>query len=215
MISLPVQHLGLAIAAIYAGVALVVMLFRVSAIGRKPMQAKAAGSESAGIKYAFTQGMLPSAKESVRKHMPTFVGGMIYHTGVFVATANLLFVVFRTPLPAAAVLGLRLLMLAGLVSGIALLVKRLALPKMRIISTPDDIIANLIVDLFLAMSIAATMSAELESWLIAAVIILLVYIPMGKIRHCVFFFYTRVVFGRLFGRRGVLPHPPLESERGV
>jgi len=214
MNSIPALHLGLAIAAIYAAIALVFMLFRTSAIGRKPIYSKAAGSESEGIKYAFTQGMMPSAKESVRKHVPTFVGGILYHAGIFVATLNLLLVITHMTVFPAVVLGLRSLILAGLVSGIALLAKRLALPKMRIISTPDDIIANVIVDLFLAISIASTMSAKLEAWLLGIAILLLLYIPMGKIRHCVFFFYTRIIFGRLFGRRGVFPHSTQESRAG-
>jgi hypothetical protein len=34
---------------------------------------------------------------------------------------------------------------------------------------------------------------------------LFLYLPFGKIRHCVFFFSTRYHFGAFFGRRGVLP----------
>jgi len=147
--------------------------------------------------------------------MPTFVGGILYHAGIFAAALNLLLVVTHVTVPPAVVLALRSLMLAGLVSGVALLVKRLALPKMRIISTPDDIIANVMVDLFLVLSIATTMMVTLEPWLLGSTILLLLYIPIGKIRHCVFFFYTRIVFGMLFGRRGVNPHPAQESQRAA
>jgi hypothetical protein len=34
-----------------------------------------------------------------------------------------------------------------------------------------------------------------------------VYVPLGKIRHCLYFFFSRIFFGKFFGRRGVLPHP--------
>jgi Na+/glutamate symporter len=214
MNSIPALHLGLAIAAVYAVIALAFMVFRISAFGRKPIYSKANGSELDGIKYAFTSGMMPSAKESVRMHLPTFIGGIVNHAGVFVAALHLILAITRVSLPPAMVLGLRLLMLAGLVSGVALLVKRLTLPKMRIISTPDDVIANVLVDLFLAISIATTMSAKLEPWLLGVTIVLLVYIPLGKIRHCAFFFVTRMNFGRLFGRRGVLPHRPQQRQVG-
>lgn len=215
MISSSTLHLGLLIAAIYAAVALAVMLITTASIKRKPLYAKADGSEWDGVKYAFTAGMLPSAKESVRMHMPTFVGGMLYHGGIFAAVIQLLIVVFGLRLPPPIVLAMRILILAGLAAGLALLIKRITLVRMRIISSPDDFIANSLVDIFLALSIAATMTTGVEPWLVLCAIILLLYIPVGKIRHCVFFFYTRLNFGRLFGRRGVLPHKITEPQAGA
>lgn len=35
---------------------------------------------------------------------------------------------------------------------------------------------------------------------------MLVYAPFGKIRHCIYFAYSRLFFGRFTGRRAVLPH---------
>lgn len=214
MISPATLHLGLLIATIYAAVALAIMLITTASIKRKPLFAKANGSEWDGIKYAFTAGMLPSAKESVRMHMPTFVFGILYHAGIFVAALHLVAVAIRFQLPPAVVLAMRIVMLAGLVTGAALLVKRATLAKMRIISSSDDFIANLLADLFLALSIATTMTATIEPWLTECAIVLLLYIPIGKIRHCVFFFYTRLNFGRLFGRRGVLSHRVAKVKAG-
>jgi hypothetical protein len=34
-----------------------------------------------------------------------------------------------------------------------------------------------------------------------------VYVPLGKIRHCLYFFFSRIFFGKFFGRRAVFPHP--------
>jgi hypothetical protein len=198
------------IAVIYAVVALAFLLWRTASLGRKPTYSKPAGLESRGITYAFFRGMMPSEKESVQKHLPTFVGGIFYHAGIFASAAFVVSVVTNYHISPVLVLCLRMLMLAGLVSGVALLVKRLALPKMRIISTPDDVIANVIVDFFLAASIATTISADFTPELLGIAIILLAYLPIGKIRHCVYFFYTRTIYGRLFGRRGVLPHPVQE-----
>jgi nitrate reductase gamma subunit len=214
MFSLSTLHLGLLIAAIYTVVVLAIMLITTASIKRKPLFAKANGSEWEGVKYAFTAGMLPSAKESVRMHLPTFVGGMLYHAGIFVAALHLVAAVIKFPLPPAVVLAVRIVMLSGLVAGAALLVKRAMLARMRIISSPDDYIANLLADMFLVLSIATTMTATVEPWLTVCAIVLLLYIPVGKIRHCVFFFYTRLNFGRLFGRRGVLPHQAVGVKAG-
>jgi hypothetical protein len=34
-----------------------------------------------------------------------------------------------------------------------------------------------------------------------------VYVLLGKIRHCLYFFFSRMFFGKFFGRRAVFPHP--------
>ena len=39
-------------------------------------------------------------------------------------------------------------------------------------------------------------------WLVSAV--LLVYMPLGKIRHCIYYAYSRLFFGKAIGSRGVL-----------
>ena len=44
-----------------------------------------------------------------------------------------------------------------------------------------------------------------EKAFVGVSIALAVYVPLGKIRHCLFFFPTRYFFGSYFGRRGVLP----------
>ena len=47
-------------------------------------------------------------------------------------------------------------------------------------------------------------SCALAMLLIAAMV-LLCYAPLGKIRHCLFFFLSRYHLGRHFGRRGTFP----------
>lgn len=203
-----------ALAGVCALVALAVIFTRTRSYGLKPVYAVSAGSERRGVIYAFFKGMLPSEKESVRKHIPTFVGGMFYHAGIFAALAYLALLFFQFDMGPAATQVIRIVVAVGLVSGVALLIKRLSLSKMRAISTPDDVIANALVDLFLAAALAVSFSLELLPFYLIAAILLFLYIPLGKIRHCVFFFCTRTIFGRLFGRRGVLPHPPRETMAG-
>lgn len=163
--------------------------------------------------YAFFKGMLPWEKESVAKHLPTFVAGLLYHAGIFSALLYLLFAVTRITPTASLIEILRIAIGIGLACGLGLLIKRFSLPKMRLISTVDDAVANLLVDFFLAAALAATLSLSYEPAFFVTAIVLLIYVPIGKIRHCVFFFFTRIVFGLYFGRRGVLP--PSYGERGV
>ena len=97
-------------------------------------------------------------------------------------------------------------------AGIVLLVKRRIKPNLRRLSNPDDFIANFFVDIFLALTILSSFNpAWKNSWMICS-ILLFIYIPAGKIRHCFFFFTTRIVFGKFFGRRGVYPGPVKEAK---
>jgi hypothetical protein len=88
---------------------------------------------------------------------------------------------------------------------VGLLLKRSVFGYMRHISGPDDFIANALVDLFLLSALLNSFLGGLQSFFWGAAIILFLYIPLGKIRHCFFFFYSRILFGVFFGRRGVYP----------
>jgi hypothetical protein len=201
----------------YAVVALLFMLLRTRAHGSKPKYAVPSGSERAGVMYAFFKGMLPSEKESVRKHLPTFFAGILYHFGILCAL-TLLALELAIPtvdLSGSPILTLRLGLVAGFVSGVALLVKRISFRKMRLISTADDFIANLLVDLFIGLALIHQFSMNTEIAYVVVANLLFLYIPLGKIRHCAYFFCTRTIFGKLLGRRGVLPHPAPEKVTGA
>lgn len=211
---MPVHDLlkiGVVIAALYALLSLAFMIWRTARLPRKPSYASPSGSESRGVKYVFTKGMMPGEKESVRDHLPTFIGGALYHLGILISAAFLVVVMIEIELPEGVLWPARVCVAAGLASGLGLVIKRIALGKMRIISVPDDYIANALVDLYLLSALLASFSTHWVALFTAVATVLLVYLPLGKIRHCVFYFYTRVQFGRLFGRRGVLPHPAREE----
>jgi hypothetical protein len=101
----------------------------------------------------------------------------------------------------------RIILVIGGLSGVALLIKRMLKPHMRSLSGGDDYLANILIDFFLFLALATTFAETILVPFAVTAIIIFIYIPFGKIRHCVFFFYSRVLFGTYFGRRGVLPHP--------
>jgi len=155
--------------------------------------------------YAFGRGMLPWEKESAARHLPTYVAGLVYHAGIFAAIALALAQAAGIHLPNAAVSVIRISMAAGLCVGAGLLLKRLTKSQLRHISCPDDYAANILVDGFiLAGLLSSWLPAALPVFHVAAIVTFL-YMPLGKIRHCFFFFYSRFLFGSYFGRRGVLP----------
>lgn len=180
------------------------MLVKARSYGRKTAHAQPAGNAWTGIVYAFSRGMAPWEKESAKKHLPTYFAGMIYHAGIFTAFLVLFFHMFSIRIPMADVL--RGFMVAGLAAGSGLLIKRVSKSYMRILSSADDYTANILVDLFVLFSLVSTWFPLILPGLYVSAIILLIYIPLGKIRHCLFFFYSRIIFGTFFGRRGVYPH---------
>ncbi len=195
------RALTLAAAAASLG-ALVLMVFRTYSFGRREYLSAPRGYGGKGLIYAFGRGMLD--KESVSRHRPTMAGGALYHMAIFAGLAYVLW----TALPlriSPPLWAFRPLLLVGAVVGLSLFVKRTAKPHLRRLSCPDDFFANLFVDAFLLLALLHTFFPALEPVLLGFSVLLFIYIPLGKIRHCFFFFYTRIVFGLHFGRRGALP----------
>jgi len=181
---------------------------RTFGFGRRRYLSEARGRVRGGVVYAFGRGMIE--KESVALHRPTFFGGVVYHGAVFAGLAYLAWVVFRIPAAPPPWL-FRPILLLGVLIGLALLAKRIISPHLRKLSCPDDFFANALVDGFLAVSLLHTFFPALEPWLLSLSVFLFLYIPLGKIRHCFFFFYTRLIFAVHFGRRGSLPGSSSES----
>jgi hypothetical protein len=193
------------LAAAWAVLALTVTYRRAKAFGRRKSFSKPAGDPAAGVRYAFFQGMAPGAKESVMLNLPSYAAGMAFHAGLLAAFALLAVTVAGGALPGPARIPAGALALAGAAGGLALLVKRAARPHLRGISCPDDFLSNLLATLFVLLACGQLLAPALaRPWLLESALLLL-YVPLGKIRHCLFFFPTRTHFGAFFGRRGTLP----------
>ncbi len=194
-------------AALLALVALATIVARTLALGRKPYLAQERGNAAHGILYAFGPGMLPWAKASAAEHVPTYLAGVLYHVGILAALAVFVLRVLggdMSPLvraPAAALLA------AGLAAGIVLLARRAGVKNLRAISVPDDFAGNMLTDLFVAAALVATIAPAATPFFLLVAVAFFLYLPLGKVRHCVFFFVSRIFFGAHFGRRGVFPPP--------
>ncbi len=165
------------------------------------------GNPSHGITYAFTAGMMPWAKESTRIHMIAYLRGIGFHIGIFAALGALIISPFWGFLPAWMMNLLGLVLALGALLGAAGGIMRLVEYNLRGLSLPDDHFAVWFVTIFMAAGALAIWNASflVPFYIISAVT--LVYIPLGKIRHCLYFFFSRIFFGKFFGRRAVFPHP--------
>ena len=186
-------------------VSLFILVLRTFSSGKKPLYAEPKGDVKKGIIYAFGKGMMPWEKESAAKHLPSYIGGILYHLGVFGGFFYLLVVLVPLDLPALGLVFIRIVLAMGVISGAGLLLKRLFSPQMRVLSCPDDFAANVIVDIFVSAALLHTVYPVLTPFFFLAAVVMFLYMPLGKIRHCFFFFYTRILFGMFYGRRGIFP----------
>jgi hypothetical protein len=198
-------HLGVLLASAWTILALTFLHLQAKAYGRRRMYSKPAGDPAQGAVYAFTKGMAPWAKESVMMNLPSYGAGMVFHAGVFTAFGLLLMALLGLRLPSGLLAAARLLTLAGGFGGFALLLKRCLNLQLRGLSCPDDFVANVLSSAFALLAFLASFGSAVAGIWMAEAILLLVYAPLGKIRHCLFFFTTRYHLGAFFGRRGTFP----------
>lgn len=190
-------------------ISLAFLILKTFSFGKRAFYAEPQGKGRKGVLYAFTRGMMPWEKESARKHLMTYIAGVFFHSGIFSSMFYILSLVVPFNINIYFIYFLRILMGIGIVCGLGLLLKRIFLPFLRKISCLDDYAANILVNIALILAFTDTFIQNIRTFLFFVTIFLLFYLPIGKIRHCFFFFYSRVLFGLFFGRRGVLPQKDL------
>lgn len=180
--------------------------FRLIHLGKPKDFAAPAGSEAKGLAYSFTGAMSPAKKESAYLHLPTYTAGLLYHFGTFLAFSLFILALFGliiTGLPGKLAAGF---LLVSLFSGLFILIKRLRVRKLRILSNPDDYLSNILVTVFQGATITYLIIGQpAESLYFMASAALFIYLPLGKLKHLVYFFAARYQLGIFFGRRGVWP----------
>jgi len=96
------------------------------------------------------------------------------------------------------------LIISGL-SGMAILIKRMTKKELRTLSNPDDYISNLLVTLVQLMTASVLLNVRLFPVYFILVSIFLLYLPLGKLKHTLYFFAARYHLGLFYGWRGVWP----------
>jgi hypothetical protein len=159
-----------------------------------------------GTLDAFATLLAPWKMESTRRHWTRYVEFAVFHLGVFLNIA-LSFVLAYAPAGLSApARGVALAVLAAsLAAGSVRLVRRARLAEMRVISSPDDYIALVMVLLFLLTGLLSVLDwgpGTLAYFSIAA--LFLVYEPFSKIRHYIYYPFARYFYGAASARRGLV-----------
>ena len=161
-------------------------------------------SASHGILYAFTLGMAPWAKESTRRHMIAYLRGIAFHIGIFAGLAALLASPWFGSMPSIILMLFAVVTGLGALMGVAGGVMRIAEHNLKAISTPDDHAAVWLVSLFLVAMTLALLSPTFLPAMYVVAAAMLVYAPLGKIKHCIYFYFGRLFYGLHIGRRGIV-----------
>lgn len=186
------------------------ILLRLQDIMNRPFKkdlARERGSALRGVLFAFTLGMAPWEKESTRIHWVAYLRGIFFHVGVFTAFAVLLASPWLERLPQFLIWLAAGITAVGAFFGFAGIFMRLAGPNERTLSLPDDYASVFLTSLFAALASASLLWSAILPAFYVVTGIMAAYIPISKIRHCVYFFYSKFFFGFGFGRRGVIGQP--------
>jgi len=192
---------------------LIFHLIRLIRLGKPKDFSSQRGNIYPSLIYAFTGAMSPSRKESAFLHLPTYTAGIFYHLGTFVSIFLFFFILFQIRILDFFVPYLTGFMAISILSGLAILIKRIVSRKLRALSNPDDYISNLLVTIFQIITAAVLHKPEWFTSYYIIVSVLLLYIPVGKLKHAVYFFAARYHLGYFYGWRGVWPPKKVGSEK--
>ena len=147
-------------------------------------------------------------KESAYLHLPTYTAGIFFHIGNFLAIAvYLLFtlaVIFNFQIPIESATNLVVMILAAIifiaaVCGMALFIKRLAKKELRDLSCADDYISNLLCTITLFLTTYSLLTLQFGAVYYVIMALLFVWMPLGKIKHVLYFFFARYHLGFFYG----------------
>jgi len=196
-------------------------LMRILALGWGRDRTPGMGSKLSGVVVSFLKGILiwpfiPWVKRTFNRRPVVYIAGGIFHLGLFVViflgAAHML--VWKSllgfgwptlPLPI-----VDWLAAGAIIALIVLFIERLVNPVMRLLTGPAEWLNWLAV--FLPMVSGYMMTHHLWfpyevlfSLHMAFVDFLLIWIPFSRISHFMLYFFSRVIHGQEFGKRGVTP----------
>ena len=208
-----IQYFAIA-ATLYCIVSLLVHFVKIVRLGAPKDKSEPSGSVKEGVIYANTRAMMPDQKESAYLHLPSYATGMLFHIGLFCCL--LFFVLSFFPffnnwigescwhwvlaIPPA----------IGTVCGLILFFRRLFSKDLKVLSMPDDFISTGLVTFFLLMTTLylclSTCCGSVTILYYISSILLFLYLPLGKLRHVVYYFAARYHLGLFYGWRNVWPN---------
>jgi nitrate reductase gamma subunit len=177
-----------------------------------PERAELKGDRVAGSLHSLTNVLRPWDMESTQKHLYFYTEFLIFHIAVALTIGSTFFIPLTPHLmtPTVTTVIMVFMGLAFLI-GLRRIYRRFTVPEIKIISTPDDYFAIILMTVFFGVGFITMwlwMEGKPETgwmWIFFLMTtFFLLYVPFSKISHYVLYPFGRVNFGMIFGGRGVL-----------
>lgn len=199
------------IALLFCFLMLLAHFVRIVKLGKPRDYSQKSGDVAKGVLYANTTAMMPGNKESAYLHLPTYGAGIIFHIGIFISLLLYILSLFNLNQYYPAWLNwiLAAYLCVGTICGICLFIKRLVNKNLHSLANADDYISNCLATLLqlttaLFLVFQAQCSAVYTIYYICT-IILFIYMPLGKLKHLLYYFSARYHLGFFYGWRNVWP----------
>lgn len=164
------------------------------------------------ITYSMFNAAMPWAMESTRRNGFFWAQFVVFHVGVTLAITLSFIIPYAPNLlePIWVVRAFQVAIGAACLVGLARMIRRIARPYVRAISTPDDLFSLALLTVwFFFGALAAPNTPEVARGPLLAFFILtaffLVYVPFSKISHYLYYPFGRYFLGKTMGHRGVFP----------
>jgi len=180
-------------------------LIRLIKLGSPKDLSSPKGNPRSAMAYAFSGSMSPAKKESAFLHLPTYTAGIFYHLGTLLSIFIFLMLLLNFKFEGWITWAFSVCLIISGISGLGILVKRIVKPQMRTLSNVDDYISNLLVTIFHFITVSAILNSAMLPVYFVLASLLLLYIPVGKLKHTLYFFAARYQLGFFYGWRGVWP----------
>jgi len=221
------------IAMAFCALALLLFFSKLVRLGAPKDLSEPSGSVKEGVIYSNTLAMLPNQKESAYKHLPSFVSGMLFHAGIFLSLLMLIISFFPCLIQwivnycwiQYAITGM---LLITSICGLSLFIKRVIHKSLRSFSNLDDYLSNGLSTLFQIFTLLWVLTPGVDAvhvphlialWQLLlipsvctihtcyyiVVILFMLYMPLGKLKHFLYYFSARYHLGFFYGRRNVWP----------
>lgn len=186
------------------------MAIRLLLLGKPKDLSKKGGSVTKGVIYSAIPAMMPHQKESAYRHLPTYTAGILYHIGTllvllyFVLYVVSFFVAFTLPVIVNKILSIVLIVTS--LCGIGILLKRFIDKDLRLLSIPDDYISNILTTSAQIVTILLLSGVQNSAPIYCiALSLFFLWLPVGKTKHLLYFFFARFHLGYFYGWRGAWP----------
>lgn len=177
-----------------------------------PERAELKGDRVAGALHSLANVLRPWEMESTRNNMYFYAEFMIFHIAVALTIGSTFFIPLAPWLMTPAVSAVIMVFMAmAFLIGLRRIYRRFTVPEIRIISSPDDYFAIILMTAFFVVGLGAMWNwirgVPESRWMWVFFLMttfFLLYVPFSKISHYVLYPFGRVNFGMIFGGRGVL-----------